>query len=140
MARADDVINTAGHRISTGAIEQILLDHPDVADCAVIGVNDALRGQVPVSFVVLNKGSDISEQVLQQALVNNVRKAMGSVASFKKVRVVKALPKTRSGKILRGTMRAIANEEPWSMAPTIDDPKIFDELGPIILELVHRKS
>lgn len=139
MARSDDVINTAGHRISTGALEQILLDHPDVADCAVIGVNDAFRGQVPVGFVVLNNGSVTSEQSLQQALVSRVREAMGSVAAFKKVRVVRALPKTRSGKILRGTMRAIANGEPWTVAPTIDDPKIFDELGPIIVELVNRK-
>ncbi len=82
----------------------------------------------------------MSRPYSRQALVNNVREAMGSVASFKKVRVVKALPKTRSGKILRGTIRAIANGEPWTVAPTIDDPKVFDELGPIILELVNRKT
>jgi len=139
MARSDDVINTAGHRLSTGAMEEVLLDHPDVADCAVIGVNDDFKGQVAVGFVVLNKGSTIDENTLRLELVQRVRDAIGPVASFKKVRVVEALPKTRSGKILRSTMRAIANGDPWTVTPTIDNPKIFDTLAPIIKDLVQRK-
>ena len=136
MARSDDVINTAGHRLSTGAIEEVLLDHPDVADCAVIGVNDNFKGQVAVGFVVLNKGSTIDENQLKLELVQRVRNEIGIVASFRRVKVIEALPKTRSGKILRSTMRAIANGDPWTVTPTIENPKIFDTLGPIIKDFV----
>lgn len=136
MARCDDVINTAGHRLSTGAIEEVLLDHPDVAECAVIGVHDTLKGEVAVGFVTLVKGSRIDKALLCQELVLRVRDTIGPVAFFKKVRVVTALPKTRSGKILRGTMKKIANGEPYTITPTIEDPTIFDYLAPEIRSLV----
>ena len=139
MARSDDVINTAGHRLSTGAIEEVLLDHPDVADCAVIGVHDDLKGEVAVGFVTLNKGAQTEDEALCKDLVQRVRDSIGPVAAFKKVRVVKALPKTRSGKILRNTMRKIANGEPYSITPTIEDPCIFEYLAPEIRSLVASK-
>lgn len=104
MGRTDDLINTAGHRLSTGGLEEILQSHDEVADCAVIPVNDDIKGQVPIGFVVTNKDSTIDEEQLKSELIALVRDQMGPVASFKKVAVVRALPKTRSGKILRSTM------------------------------------
>jgi propionyl-CoA synthetase len=129
MSRIDDIINVAGHRLSTGAMEEVLSHHPDVAECAVIGAADELKGQRPVGFVVLKAGSDRDPEELEAELVTMVRDQIGPVAFFKQALVVGRLPKTRSGKILRSTMRAIADREPWRMPATIDDPVILDEIG-----------
>jgi propionyl-CoA synthetase len=129
MGRVDDVINVAGHRLSTGAMEEIIAQHPDVAECAVIGCADELRGQVPVGFVVLKAGSDPDADGLQAELVASVREKLGAVAVFKRAMIVERLPKTRSGKILRGTMRAIADGREYSVPSTIDDPAILDEIS-----------
>eukprot|EP00957_Ditylum_brightwellii_P031691 2403485-Ditylum_brightwellii.AAC.1 len=137
MGRNDDIINTAGHRLSTGGMEEILLDHADVADAAVIGVRDKLKGEVPVGFVVTVSGCRTDTMELKKQLIEKVREEMGPVASFKKVEVVKSLPKTRSGKILRGTMRKIANGEEYTITSTIEDPTIFVTLEPQIKNLVQ---
>src|SRR5438093_1434942 len=129
MSRVDDIINVAGHRLSTGAMEEVLSTHPDVAECAVIGVADELKGQVPVGFVVLKAGADRDAAQLRDELVALVRERIGAVASFKDAAVVPRLPKTRSGKILRGTMRAIADGREPAVPSTIDDPAILDEIG-----------
>ncbi len=129
MSRIDDIINVAGHRLSTGGMEEVLAYHPDVAECAVIGVNDSLKGQLPVGFVVLNAGTDRSADDVETELIGLVREKIGPVAAFKTVMVVERLPKTRSGKILRGTMRAIADGEEWKMPATIDDPAILDDIA-----------
>lgn len=136
LGRTDDVIKTAAHRLSTGTMEEILMEHSDVADCAVIGVKDDLKGEVPIGFVVTIAGSTKDTQVLRDELIQLVRDNLGPVASFKKVAVVKALPKTRSGKILRGTMAKIANGEEYQISPTVDDPNIFEYLEPEIQKLV----
>lgn len=128
MARTDDVINVAGHRLSTGAMEEVLANHPDVAECAVIGVSDALKGQMPVGFLCLNAGVDRPQDDIVREVVQLVRQQIGPVAAFKMATVVDRLPKTRSGKILRGTMAAIADEAAWKMPATIDDPAILDEI------------
>ena len=138
LGRRDDIINTAGHRLSTGAIEEILMEHEEVADCAVFAVNDKVKGQIPVGLVVTNKGSIIDAQQLKVELVQKVRECLGPVAAFKKVMAVRALPKTRSGKILRGTMSKIANSEEYTITPTIDDPTIFEYLEPQIRQLVEQ--
>lgn len=136
MGRVDDIINTAGHRLSTGAMEEILMDHPQVADCAVIAVKDKIKGEVPVGFVITNKGSTMDEDQLKAELVQSVRDSLGPLASFKKVGVVRALPKTRSGKILRKTMANIANGKAYTITPTIEDPTIFDYLEHEIQKLI----
>ena len=128
MARTDDVINVAGHRLSTGGIEEVLASHPDVAECAVIGVSDALKGQLPVGLVTLNAGVATEATEIARQCVALVREEIGPVAAFKHCAVVVRLPKTRSGKILRATMRAIADGTPWKMPATIDDPAILDEI------------
>jgi propionyl-CoA synthetase len=128
MSRIDDIINVAGHRLSTGGMEEVLSFHPEVAECAVIGVNDSLKGQLPIGFVVLNAGVERSPDEIGVELIALVREKIGPVAAFKTVIVVDRLPKTRSGKILRGTMRAIADGEEWKMPATIDDPVILDEI------------
>ena len=128
MTRTDDIINVAGHRLSTGAMEEVLADHPDVAECAVLGVDDKLKGQVPVGFMVLNAGVDRDHQEIIKEVVQMVRDRIGPVASFKTATVVKRLPKTRSGKILRGTIQKIADNKQWNMPATIDDPVILDEM------------
>jgi propionyl-CoA synthetase len=128
MARTDDIINVAGHRLSTGAMEEVLADHPDVAECAVLGVDDQLKGQVPVGFLVLNAGVDRPEAEITAEVIRMVRERIGPVASFKTATVVKRLPKTRSGKILRGTIQKIADNKEWKMPATIDDPTILDEI------------
>jgi len=128
MTRTDDIINVAGHRLSTGAMEEVLADHPDVAECAVLGVDDKLKGQVPVGFMVLNAGVDRDQQEIIKEVVQMVRDRIGPVASFKTATVVKRLPKTRSGKILRGTIQKIADNKQWNMPATIDDPVILDEM------------
>lgn len=129
MSRTDDIINVAGHRLSTGAMEEVLAAHPDVAECAVIGVHDPLKGQLPLGFMVLKAGVDRSEDDIVKEVVKMVREQIGPVAAFKQALVVPRLPKTRSGKILRGTMRKIADHEEWKMPATIDDPAILDEIS-----------
>ena len=129
MSRIDDIINVAGHRLSTGAMEEVLAEHPDVAECAVIGVADELKGQLPVGFVVLQAGADRVGTEVESELVAMVRERIGPVAVFKQASVVDRLPKTRSGKILRGTMRQIADGEEWTMPATIDDPAILEEIA-----------
>jgi len=129
MSRVDDIINVAGHRLSTGAMEEVLAGHPDVAECAVVGVADALKGEVPVGFVVTKAGVDRSDAELAKQLVERVRERIGPVAAFKLAMVVKRLPKTRSGKILRGTMKKIADGTEYGMPATIDDPAILDEIA-----------
>ncbi len=128
MGRPDDLINVAGHRLSTGGMEEILAGHPDVAECAVIGVADSLKGQVPLGFVVLKAGAGRPEPELVAELVRRVRDTLGPVAAFKQACVVARLPKTRSGKILRGTMRAIADSVAYKLPATIDDPAVLPEI------------
>jgi propionyl-CoA synthetase len=128
MARTDDIINVAGHRLSTGAIEEVLAAHPDVAECAVIGVADGLRGQVPVGLLVLKAGVERDPTTICDETVRLVRERIGPVAVFKQAVIVDRLPKTRSGKILRGTMRRIADAETYATPATIDDPVILDEI------------
>ena len=128
MARTDDVINVAGHRLSTGAMEEVLASHPDVAECAVIGVADELKGQSPLGFLCLNKGCTRDHAEIVRECVALVRERIGPVADFKRAVVIDRLPKTRSGKILRGTMVKIADGTEWKMPATIDDPAILDEI------------
>ncbi len=128
MGRIDDVINVAGHRLSTGSMEAVLATHADVAECAVIGVGDELKGQVPVGFVVLKAGVSRDPADVERELVAMVREEIGPVASFRQVLVVDRLPKTRSGKILRATMRKVADEQEYTVPSTIDDPLILDEI------------
>ena len=129
MGRTDDIINVAGHRLSTGGMEEVLSSHPDVAECAVIGVKDAVKGEVPCGLVVLKAGVAREPQAIEQEIVALVRNTIGPVAAFKIVLVVERLPKTRSGKILRGTMKKIADGDPWNLPATIDDPAILDEIA-----------
>jgi len=129
MSRIDDVINVAGHRLSTGAMEEVLAGHPDVAECAVIGVGDALKGQLPLGLVVLKDGVTRPYAQVRQELVDRVRQHIGAVAAFRHVAIVTRLPKTRSGKVLRATMRAIADSNEYTVPPTIDDPRTLDEIA-----------
>jgi propionyl-CoA synthetase len=128
MARTDDIINVAGHRLSTGGMEEVVSEHPDVAECAVVGIADAMKGQVPCAFVVLKSGVARQTGDIEREVVQMVRERIGAVAALKTVVSVKRLPKTRSGKILRATMQKIADKEDWSMPATIDDPAILDEI------------
>ncbi|MBQ4806534.1 propionyl-CoA synthetase [Phaeobacter sp. HS012] len=139
MARTDDVINVAGHRLSTGAMEEVLAGHPDVAECAVIGVSDSLKGQAPVGFLCLNAGCDTPHEDVVAQVVKLVREKIGPVAAFKLACVVDRLPKTRSGKILRGTMVNIADGTDWKMPATIDDPVILDEITTALQGLGYAK-
>ncbi|MBO0752159.1 MAG: AMP-binding protein, partial [Bradyrhizobiaceae bacterium] len=129
MGRTDDIINVAGHRLSTGAMEEVLSAHQDVAECAVIGVKDAVKGEVPCGFVVLKAGVNRPPSQIEQEIVALVREKIGPVAAFKVAITVARLPKTRSGKILRGTMKKIADGDAWTMPATIDDPAILTEIG-----------
>lgn len=126
--RIDDIINVAGHRLSTSSMEEVLAQHPDVAECAVIAVEDQLKGHIPVGFVVLKAGADHEESDLEKELIGMVRQKIGPVAAFKRAVIAKRLPKTRSGKILRKIMRAIADKRPYSPPSTIEDPAVLDEL------------
>ncbi|PZX47242.1 propionyl-CoA synthetase [Roseinatronobacter thiooxidans] len=135
MARTDDVINVAGHRLSTGAMEEVLASHPDVAECAVIGVSDELKGQLPLGFLCLNKGTDRQSSEIVAECVRLVRDQIGPVAAFKLAVVVDRLPKTRSGKILRATMVSIADSKAFKMPATIDDPAILDEIAAALKDL-----
>jgi propionyl-CoA synthetase len=129
MARTDDIINVAGHRLSTGAVEEVLAAHPDVAECAVIGVTDELKGQIPIGLLVLKAGVEREREAICEEAVQLVRERIGPVAAFKKAAVVGRLPKTRSGKILRGTMRRIADADEYTTPATIDDPAILGEIS-----------
>jgi propionyl-CoA synthetase len=129
MARTDDIINVAGHRLSTGAMEEVLAAHPDVAECAVIGVADELKGQLPFGLLVLKAGVERPSDEIVAEVVRLVRERIGPVAAFKSAVIVERLPKTRSGKILRSTMRRIADGEEYTTPPTIDDPAILDEIA-----------
>jgi propionyl-CoA synthetase len=132
MGRIDDVINVAGHRLSTGAIEEVVAGHPAVAECAVIGVHDELKGQVPRAFVVLKAGAEADANTLRDELIHRVRDEIGAIASLHSVDVVAALPKTRSGKILRKTMRGLAAGRDEPVPSTIDDPAALDALRPLL--------
>ena len=134
MGRTDDVINVAGHRLSTGEMEELIAGHPAVAECAVTGIDDELRGQVPVGFVVLKDGIEISQDQMQEELIEIIRREIGAVAYFRQSGIVKRLPKTRSGKILRKTIRRLAIETEVLVPPTIDDPKILDEIREVMQE------
>lgn len=140
MARTDDVINVAGHRLSTGGMEEVLASHPDVAECAVIGVADQLKGQLPMGFLCLNKGCEKDHADIIAECVKLVREKIGPVAAFKLAVVVDRLPKTRSGKILRGTMAKIADNEGFKMPATIDDPAILDEIRAAVQSLGYAQG
>ncbi len=140
MARTDDVINVAGHRLSTGAMEEVLAGHPDVAECAVIGVADQIKGQSPLGFVCLNAGCDRPHEEIVKECVKRVRDEIGPVAAFKLACVIDRLPKTRSGKILRGTMVRIADGEDYKMPATIDDPEILDEITAALARIGYPAS
>ena len=132
MARTDDVINVAGHRLSTGQMEEVVAKHKDVGECAVVGVADDLKGQIPAGFIVLNSGVNRDAREIEAEVIKLVRDEIGPVAAFKQVMTVTRLPKTRSGKILRGTMRQISDGEAWKMPATIDDPVILDEITEVL--------
>ena len=132
MSRTDDIINVAGHRLSTGAMEEVLAAHPDVAECAVVGVRDDLKGQVPLGLVVLKAGAAKTEGDLERELVAMVRERIGPVAALRTVRVVPRLPKTRSGKVLRATIRKIADGQAYTVPPTIDDPAALVEITAVV--------
>jgi propionyl-CoA synthetase len=132
MGRIDDVINVAGHRLSTGSMEAVLAGHPSVAECCVIGVQDALKGQVPRGFVVLKAGVEVDPEGLRGELVAKMRDEIGAVASLRRIDIVAGLPKTRSGKILRRSMRAIADGRDEPVPSTIEDPGVLENLRPML--------
>jgi propionyl-CoA synthetase len=128
MSRTDDIINVAGHRLSTGAIEEVLSEHQSVAECAVLGIADKLKGQLPIGLIVLKSGVKKDNETISKECIKMVRDTIGPVAAFKIAIVIKRLPKTRSGKILRGTIRKMADKEDYKMPATIDDPEILSEI------------
>lgn len=132
MARTDDIINVAGHRLSTGAMEEVCASHPDVAECAVIGIADELKGQIPAGFLVINSNVSRETSEIEREVISLVRDRIGPVAAFRTAMCVKRLPKTRSGKILRATIQKIADRQPWKMPATIDDPLILDEIAAVL--------
>jgi propionyl-CoA synthetase len=140
MGRTDDIINTAGHRLSTGAMEEVLASHPDVAECAVTGVADAVKGEIPVGFIVLKAGVTRDRDEIIRELVRMVREKIGPIASFKTAVVVKRLPKTRSGKILRGTMKKIADGTEYRVPATIDDPAVLGEITESLATIGYPKQ
>ena len=140
MGRMDGVINVAGHRLSTGAMEEVIGKHPDIAECAVIGVDDGLKGEIPMGFAVLKDGIERDEESLVESIAQLVREEIGAVASFKISTIVKRLPKTRSGKILRGTMRSIADGKEWNMPSTIEDKTVMPEIEEAIKKLGYPKA
>ncbi|HVI52656.1 MAG TPA: propionyl-CoA synthetase [Candidatus Sulfotelmatobacter sp.] len=140
MSRTDDIINVAGHRLSTGGMEEVLASHPDVAECAVIGVHDTMKGQLPLGFLVLKAGVKKPEEQILKEVVALVRERIGPVAAFKTATIVKRLPKTRSGKILRGTMQKIADHQDFKMPATIDDPAILDEIEEDLTRIGYAKA
>jgi propionyl-CoA synthetase len=128
MCRTDDIINVAGHRLSTGGMEEVVASHQDVAECAVLGIKDEIKGEVPCGFIVLKAGVNRPPGEIETEVVALVREKIGTVAAFKLAITVARLPKTRSGKILRGTIKKIAEKTPWTVPATIDDPAILDEI------------
>jgi propionyl-CoA synthetase len=140
MSRIDDVINVAGHRLSTGGMEEVLAGHKDVAECAVIGVADQLKGELPLGLVVLKAGVTRDSAVIRDELVSRVRDQIGPVAAFKLVAIVSRLPKTRSGKILRGTMKKLADNSAFKVPATIDDPLILEEIAESLKELGYAQA
>ncbi len=140
MSRTDDIINVAGHRLSTGGMEEVLAGHPDIAECAVMGVKDALKGELPLGLLVFNDGVTAPDEEIIQQCIQKVRDEIGPVASFKLATRVARLPKTRSGKILRATIRKIANGEDWNLPATIDDPVILDEISERLLALGYPQT
>ena len=138
MARTDDVINVAGHRLSTGAIEEVLASHADVAECAVVGAADELKGQLPLGFLCLNEGCENPHEQVVSECVALVRQEIGPVAAFKTASVVPRLPKTRSGKILRGMIAKIADGESFKTPATIDDPAILDEISEALVKMGYK--
>src|SRR5689334_21754292 len=134
MGRTDDIINVAGHRLSTGGMEEVLASHPDVAECAVLGIKDALKGEVPCGFIVLKAGVNRPPTEIEKECIALIREKIGPVAAFRIAVTVARLPKTRSGKILRGTMKKIADHDPWNLPATIDDPAVLDEIGAALKE------
>jgi propionyl-CoA synthetase len=134
MGRTDDIINVAGHRLSTGGMEEVLAGHADVAECAVLGIKDELKGEVPCGFIVLKAGVTRPPQEIEKEIVQLVRDKVGPVAAFKLAITVARLPKTRSGKILRGTIKKMADGDAWTMPATIEDPKVLDEIGEALKE------
>lgn len=135
MGRTDDVINVSGHRLSTGEMEDLVARHPAVAECAVIGVHDEIKGQVPLALVVLKDGEGIAEAQLLVELVGSVREEIGALACFNRVRLVKRLPKTRSGKILRAVLRKIADGQDYVPPSTLDDPAVLGEIEAVLADL-----
>jgi propionyl-CoA synthetase len=140
MSRTDDIINVSGHRLSTGGIEEVLASHPDVAECAVVGVHDELKGQVPVGFLVLKRGVDRDHDEIVTGVVQMVRQRIGPVAAFKTALVVPALPKTRSGKVLRGIMQKIADGHDYKIPATIDDSSVLTEITGALSEVGYAKK
>ena len=128
MSRTDDIINCAGHRLSTGSMEEVLSKHKDIAECAVVGILDELKGQIPMGFIVINSGTAKPNKTIIQETINMIRNEIGPVASFRKVIIVNRLPKTRSGKILRSTISSIVDKKPYKIPATIDDEAILDEI------------
>jgi propionyl-CoA synthetase len=129
MGRTDDIINVAGHRLSTGGMEEVLASHPAVAECAVLGIKDELKGEVPCGFIVLKSGVNRPPTEIEKECIALIREKIGPVAAFRLAITVARLPKTRSGKILRGTIKKIADGESWTVPATIDDPVVLDEIG-----------
>jgi propionyl-CoA synthetase len=140
MGRMDDVINIAGHRLSTGAMEEVISTHQAIAECAVIGTDDQLKGQLPLGFFILKAGVTEDPAEIQQELVKMVRASIGPIARFRESTQVSRLPKTRSGKILRGTMRSIANGKEYRMPSTIDDPTSLDEITETLTGMGYPKK
>ena len=140
MARTDDVINVAGHRLSTGQLEEVLAEHPDVAECAVIGVADELKGQLPLGLICLYPNCEKPVEQVCSESIDLVKGRVGRVSAFNLVVAIDRLPKTRSGKVLRGTMAKIADGEEWTMPATIDDPVILDEIGAALKTIGYPKS
>ena len=128
MGRTDDIINVAGHRLSTGGMEEVLAEHPDVAECVVVGVRNELKGEIPVGLLVLNAGVTRDHAEIVREVVQMVRDRIGPVAAFKTAAVVARLPKTRSGKMLRSTIKCIADNTPYRMPATIDDPEVLTQM------------
>ncbi len=135
MGRTDDVINVAGHRLSTGSMEEVLASHPDVAECAAVAVSDSIKGQVPIGFAVLKAGTGRDGDEVAVELVAMVRDQIGPIASFHEARVVAALPKTRSGKTLRGTISKMASGEPWRVPGTIEDAAVLDAFAELLTDM-----
>jgi len=140
MGRVDDVINVAGHRLSTGAMEEVIAKHPDVAECAVFGAEDNLKGQLPIGTVVLKAGVARDPEAIKKELVQSIRDQIGPIACYKDTAIVARLPKTRSGKILRGTMRKIADGQKYTVPPTIDDPAILGEIEVAMKQIGYPKE